>query len=566
MRPAPIGSKRARASGLVLVLLAAGLHAESARADSADLVEAGRRLYQEGVLPDGTALVGARPEGLVFEGERAACATCHRRSGMGSVEGTGDQAILVPPLAGPVLFTPARFAEHELDEAHHYVPNATWRRAMKRRAYDERSLSSALREGRNPMGEPLEAPMPRYTLDQRSLNALTAYLRTLGSTADAGAEGDEVHVGLVVAADADPADTRVVLDVVRAWMKAPVRYGGRPTGYPKPIRLHEWRLSGPAESWSKQLEDAYQRQAVFALVSGMGRAEWRPVQEFCERRRVPCVLPSIDVAPDEVGYYGMYFSRGVELEARILAEHLASKPLTSTVIQIYGDAAGREAARELSRTLRQSGIEARTRRFRAIAPHMSLAGIDEDDVIVIWLRSEALALLAGEAPSGPVAERIYLSAMLATPQHVTLPERWRNRVRFVSLDDEVSVQQEIARLRLSRWLDKRGIGSNGDPRVQADAYAAGYLFSAALARITQQEVRRPPVPLTGEHVLEELETLVSRRADGRDVIDEDLHVAHYGRMSLGPNQRIATRGGSIMRLAGPESGRLIRVSDRITPR
>jgi hypothetical protein len=71
------------------------------------LIETGRRIYEDGVLPGGELLHAVRPEGFVMKGSYAACVTCHRRSGMGSVEGSIDSTILVPPVAGPVLFAPA---------------------------------------------------------------------------------------------------------------------------------------------------------------------------------------------------------------------------------------------------------------------------------------------------------------------------------------------------------------------------------------------------------------------------------------------------------------------------
>ncbi len=42
---------------------------------------------------------------------------------MGSVEGSLELSLLVPPVAGPLLFAPARFAGTFLNEAHHWVPN-----------------------------------------------------------------------------------------------------------------------------------------------------------------------------------------------------------------------------------------------------------------------------------------------------------------------------------------------------------------------------------------------------------------------------------------------------------
>jgi hypothetical protein len=43
------------------------------------------------------------------------------------------------------------------------------------------------------------------------------------------------------------------------------------------------------------------------------------------------------------------------------------------------------------------------------------------------------------------------------------------------------------------------------------------------------------------------------------------HVAYYGRMSLGPRQRTAVRGGTLLRYAAPDSDELVAVSDRIVP-
>jgi hypothetical protein len=478
---------------------------------------------------------------------------------MGSIEGVTDKAILVPPVVGPVLFEPARYANRYLDDSHHYVPHPTWRRAMTRPAYDERTLDVALHKGLNTNGDPLEAPMPRYVLGSRARAALTAYLKQLGSASDPGVGPDGIHVAITVAPDADPEDANAVVGVVRAWARIAKGYG-------KPLILHEWRLTGAVESWMSQLDDAYAQQPVFALLSGVGRTHWEPVQSFCERHHVPCILPSVDVIPRATTHYAVYFSPGVTLEAKILGTYLAAIRPNGSVIQVVGDRAGREAAAELARRLHRAGIDTQTRRFRATAPALSTRGLTDHDVLVLWLRSEELEHLAAVSDDPPAAQDTYLSAFLATPEHVSLPEPWRERVRFVSLDDEVDVQADVARLRLARWLDRHGLSQQADRRLQADAYVACYLFNAALASIKRQEVRRPPVPLTREHVLDELETLVSKRADGTSLLDQDLHIAYYGRMSLGPNQRIATRGGSIVKFASPESRRIVLVSERITPR
>ena len=112
--PSAVKFKTASLCALVLLsATAATPRAESAPDDA--LLETGRRIYEDGVLPGGEPLRALRPEGFELEGSHAACVTCHRRSGMGSVEGSIDSTILVPPVAGPVLFAPARFATSYLD-------------------------------------------------------------------------------------------------------------------------------------------------------------------------------------------------------------------------------------------------------------------------------------------------------------------------------------------------------------------------------------------------------------------------------------------------------------------
>jgi mono/diheme cytochrome c family protein len=541
----------------VLVVVVTVAASPALGADDA-LVEAGRRIYAEGTLPGGEPLVATRPEGLRLEGRFAACGTCHRPSGMGSIEGLTEQAILVPPLAGPVLFAPARYANSFLDDSHHYIPNETWRRAMTRPGYDVASLDVALRDGINTAGIPLEAPMPLYDLDPDSLAALSAYLRELGSEPDPGNEADVLHVATIVTPDVDPADAAATLGVLRVWAGSAYSAG-------KPWRLHEWRLSGPAESWLQQLETLYEQQPVFAVLSGIGRTQWAPVQDFCEIRRVPCVLPSVDAVPAAGDHYSVHYSAGVLLEARILARHLESKSLSpGRIVHLYSSPSGRLAVEEFERRWQGSDPESLAVPYHVTVPTAAIRNLKPDDTLVLWLDEDEIRQLVVHAPE-TLASDVYISALLATPEDVELPAAWHGVTKFVTLFDDLGLQGEIARLRLERWLEQKGLNASANRRLQADAYAAAYLFNAAIAEMKREEVRRPAVPLTRAHLLEELEERLSKYDDGNQFIDTESHVAWYGRMSLGPGQRIAVRGGSIVRYESPDSNRLVRVGERIVP-
>lgn len=554
-----------RTGSLLLGLLTATAQAGSGPSVSADpLVESGRRIYQQGRLPDGSPLRAMRPEGFTLEGEQAACVSCHRESGMGSIEGSIDRTILVPPVAGPVLFAPARFDGTFLDRSHHWVPNDAWARALTRGAYDEASLGRSLREGLDPGGQRLVAPMPRYDLDDPALAALTAYLRQLGSEPAPGVEAGTLHLATVVTPDAPPGYADAVLGVLRSWSAASKSSGSD-------WHLHIWELSGPAADWPAQLEARYRERPVFALLSGAGGSEWTPVHRFCEENRIPCILPVVDVAPDGApGFYPVYFSPGVPLEARLLARYLSTEARPSDgaappIVQVFSDTAGRRAAEALAASLELGAETSSLRRFRPTAPRAALDGVDEETVLVLWLRSPEIEQLAVSLPIGPGTGAVYLSSLLAPPESVALPPAWKARVTYASMFDDLGLQGEIAKLRLSSWLDRQGLPGGQDLRVQADAYAACYLFSRALGEIRGQELRRPSVPLGREHVLETLEKGVNKYADGTELVDPDSHVAYYGRMSLGPRQRTAVRGGILLRYASPDSQRVVAASDRIVP-
>src|SRR5882762_7859333 len=100
--------------------------------------------------------------------------------------------------------------------------------------------------------------------------------------------------------------------------------------------LHVWDLSGPSETWGSQLEAFYSRQPVFALIGGAGGSSWRPIHEFSERFEIPSVFPQVNL-PVVTGTnnYTFYFSRGVTLEAEVLARFLRDQGKSGKILQVY---------------------------------------------------------------------------------------------------------------------------------------------------------------------------------------------------------------------------------------
>jgi cytochrome c553 len=553
----------ARARLLVLGTLASFAAATAPASPGAgdSPVEVGRRIYEEGVLPGGAPLTGTRPDGFVLRGAEAACGTCHRRSGYGSTEGQ----VYVPPAAGPLLFAPAPLHDptHVRADGSPAAPDVAplpRDRAEARPAYSDQTLARALRKGLDPSGLALVKPMPHYDLDDQALAALLAYLRQLSATPAPGFEERVLHLATVVTPDAPAGAREAVVGVLRAWAAtrpADVRWA-----------LHVWELTGSPDTWEAQLDQRYRDEPVFAVLSGAGGTQWLPVHRFCERAALPCVLPSLEAAPDPGDdYYSLYFAPGVTLEARLLALHLQAGGAARTagrLVQVHGDATGALAATALREGLGPNGATRIERVFTAATPGAALEGLAEDDGLVLWLRPAELTALVAGAPSGPGAGRVYLSAMLAPPQALALPASWKERVTYVSLfDPPTGLQRDLANLRLQGWLKQAGLAPTSNLRVAADAYGACYFFTLAQAEVAALRNRWVQATMNREYLLEMLESIVSKNAG--TVSDTNAYVAYYKRLSLGAGQRTAVKGGALMRYAAGDPGQLLVVEDDLVP-
>jgi hypothetical protein len=523
----------------VVVLLHAALAAAARDPPTSTtmLVEAGRKIYQEGVLPNGETLLARRSNGLTTSGEHAACILCHRRSGFGQVEGRS----LVPPVVGSVLFSPGRYRgkappQRRAATGIEVVPS----RVEARPAYDAASLGRALREGVDPAGQRFAEPMPRYELDEVGLAALAAYLRQLSSIPPPGVTADAMHVATIVAPGMPAARRLAMLDTLGEWFKQ------RRTG--RRWILHVWDLQGKPDAWEEQLDRNYAEEPVFAVLSGLGGGQWSPVHRFCERAKLPCVLPNIELAPPAEGdFYSVYFSAGLTLEAAALAKYLKEQGATDRpirVVQIFSDPAGERAAAALGEALGDS-TPVETRRYDRGAPMAALEGLADRDALVLWLRGDEVSTLTVVAPAVLPVSAMYLSATLSAPEDARLPAAWRQSARIVTQFDDPARQRARASMALIPWLSAAGRPLT-DSRVQSDTFAAAYCFADALARTRG--------PTNREWLIESLERIETCAA-----------AAGHPFLSLGPGQRHAVKSATILRYRPPGFEELDPLSRRIVP-
>jgi hypothetical protein len=537
------GARGCRRAACVLAfvgaLVGALLGSPTVRAQ-VDSIDAGRAIYQEGRLPAGGLLAGISAAGVRLEGSAAACANCHRRSGMGGNEGGRRvRSIAAPDLFGSTGIDRPRAPG---DARGRGAPGIQWQAArhLARRPYDDASLESALRTGLDPDGHPLGPLMPRYTnLDIASMHALTNYLRSLQAVTAPGVGPSELRVASVVTPDSDTQRRVAVLSVIEAW-------AARQPG----MSLEVWQLAGDPDTWGDQLRQRYRQRPVFALVAGIGAANWEPVDRFCEDLALPCILPIVDRTPvgqDAASHWSIYFAQAPGLEARVLAAYLRQSRdgMPHRVVQLFDGTAGEAAAAALAAALVGTPVAIEARPWvPGPAANAELGAWHEGDVLVAWLGAAALGQLwAALGPDRPA--RIYISAQLAPFERLPPPDRLREPVRVVSAYLDPIAQRGRTALGLLPWAAHVGVPIT-DERLQSEAFAAVSYFGDALARMQRRMDR--------EFLLETLERVVDNRP----------LAGAYLSLSLGPGQRFAAKSGHILALP-PNGERWLPISERIVP-
>lgn len=497
----------------------------------------GQALHIEGRLPDGQTLRARRTDLSDMTGPAAACAQCHRRSGLGDQEGR----LRVPPITAASLFTPGK-------------PTAVGRaasgieiagtRAETRPAYTVETFARVLRTGVDPGGRTLASWMPRYDLDDTAVADLLAWLQHLGpvgGTQVRGLDGSTLHVATIVTPDA-PAARRTVVETTLAAWAAQQRFGA------VRVALHVWSLTGAPAEWPAQLQRFLGAQPVHAVLSGAGAAEWAPVEAFCEAQALPCLFPLLDRVPDATAprHHAMYLSEGPIAEARVAARALASLTEPPTRLHLWyasdlGQAAAAEFASALARsdsaegTPRRPTLLTRDLRRQPVAPGQPALAADE--LVMGWLDTEQVrALFVQDVPA------LWLSAQMAPPESLDLPAPWRPTVRWVSLHSTPDRFNAAAATGLRPWLRTLGLPMDSATPQQGEVYAAAFFFTDALLRSRGA--------WSAEHLLERLESGVNNRAAA----------GRYLRLSLGQGQRIAAQVGQLQGYAPPAYRTLVPLS------
>ena len=481
---------------------------------SADL-DIGRALYQDGLRANGEPLTAIVTGDVEILGTQFSCNGCHGISGMGSREAS----IIVPIIAGPILFAPAVQPE--------------------RTAYDIESLATVLRDGITPSGRQIDWLMPRYRLSDEEVRSLAAYLATLSTGPAPGVDDSTVRFATVVTDNSSEQERNAVLAVLNRFAEEKSRQTRLESkrwdrGTTPESRLHTvhrdwildvWELSGQESGWGEQLRAYYERNPVFAIIGGLLPESPEPLARFCEQNAIPCVLPSTRYPESSDGdLYSLYYSRGLGLEADLIATDLKQFQF-DTLVQVYCENSATRAADRLETDLTERTIDARRLAFDCgeEAPIDLLQGLLEESresVIVYWLDKAHLSDVAV-----PPGVRVYFSSTLIGDEIEPLPDS----VSTAYLVHPYRLPGTIdpAFRRMDAWTRVRNI-ELPYPRLQGEAFFAAMLMSEIVKHLDKFYIREYVLDLLGH-------------AQGMV-----LYLPYYSRPVFGPGQRYLSKGGYVL--------------------
>ncbi|MCU7829500.1 MAG: cytochrome c [Candidatus Thiodiazotropha sp. (ex Myrtea sp. 'scaly one' KF741663)] len=536
-----------RSSVIILLLCFIAIESSAEEGKSVDSnYLLGERIYKEGLSANNKFIPTTILGDIKVTGEQVICASCHRKSGMGTTEGQQ----VVPAVAGNVLFKPLQLPTSK--------PPAP---PLLRPAYTRESLKTALITGIDANGNVLDPFMPRYEISDSELDSLIVYLNSLSATPDPGVSETDIYFSTIVIDGVDESRNTAMLDVFDAYIQqknietrnessraqnAPWHKEWIMNTYRK-WKLQVWRLKGSSDTWADQLEEYYQTQPVFAVLNGLVDDSFGPIHRFCEDNGIPCLFPTTMLPTlDENDFYTLYMNRGYIFEGETLASHLNSEYSKKRVLHI-ADTKNRNAsfsAYGLRANLHNPDYSFYDQGCDIVkAPEWET--IRKFEVIAIHADQQCTDQLLNALSERENKTTIFLSTRLYGVSLDNIPKDLRQKTRFVHTHEMPS---KINRLlaRSTGWFKHKRILNPEEKEVQANAYFSLKVAGDALKHIRGYFFR--------DYFIEKIE----------HTIDDVPYTSIYPRLSLAPGQRFSSRGYYIAKI-DEKRNRLAKITEWQAP-
>lgn len=527
----------------------------------------GERIFNQGADSSGEALQGQAEGDIDFKDAHFNCAQCHRRSGYGSSEG-GNYVL---PITGSSLFNPRSFERTDLfqklfKERQSQLFWARMRSANPRPAYTDESLARAIREGIDPSGRKLSPLMPRYKLRDQDMAGLTAYLKILSEHNDPGVDEKSIYFATVVSRNVNNGDKNAMLTTIAKyveWLNLETRGNQQHpnfspnyrSDFAKAFRIwkHDvWELSDNPADWPNELAAYYEKRPVFALIGGMAEGDWRPIHEFCEKNKLPCLFPITDLPTvEQTNHYSIYFNQGLSLEAKTIANYLRNEK-ASPIVQIFSDdAEGNIPSKVFSQSLDADSTSAienisvkNLEEFRSKWPKY-VETHPRMGAVVVWPGRFNKALLSIVGSTAQHIDRIFLPSQLLHANLTGILKNIATKLYF-SYPNELPGAYHPHAFRVRAWMNTRKLEIS-KPTIQFNTYYGLNLLQYGLEPIAEHFSR--------DYLLENIE----------HEAENALNPGTFHRLSLGPEQRFASKGAYIVQLDASGKQLIAPVSDWIAP-
>lgn len=492
----------------------------------AEMLRLGERMYREGILPSGKPMMAIVKGDVPMDGSEFTCTSCHQRSGLGSVEGS----VSTPATTGRILYKPLERLFNGVRQ------NPKYSQAPPLRpAYTDKSLAEALRSGIDPSGREFGPVMPRYRLTDEDLSILTYYLKSLSSDFSPGVSDTAIRFAVVVTDDV-PAQDR---DALIGPLERAVTYKNRMAlgvdarssksrrmlesmlpskelAY-RTIELEKWSLKGPPGTWRSQLEEYNRTKPAFALLGGITGGDWKPVHEFCEENRIPCLFPATDYpVVSEHDWYTLYLSKGLQQEGEAAARYLhtldgPSKP--TAILQVVrksreGEALATGFGRAWTVLGRPAPRTVTLAHGESLAKALASLPTEKGVTLVLWDGPESLNELDRHR-----FDRVVLSSGYLGKALLSIPEGLRDR----------------ASITYPYKLNSQGPGDDHLRQISGRAQLSAQLMAQAL------------MDMRGEYYRDRFLDAIGMMPDQDHPVFEHL--------SFGPGQRYVSKGCYIVQLS-----------------
>jgi hypothetical protein len=537
---------------MVSVQLCAAAELSSVDLPKQEIIRLGERMYREGILPSGLPLPAFIRGDVEVDSTAFSCASCHMRAGIGSVEG----GVVTPPTTGNKLYKPYR-RPPSLDD----IPDRAGRviyakTVVERPAYTRETLATALRDGIDPVSQIFNDVMPRYPLTDRDMSILISYLEYLSAEPSPGASSTEFNFATIITDDVSQEDRQALLWPLQnfiaqknqqlALYKDFIKFGYSPTIDMKyafrQATLDVWELKGPAETWTSQLAAYYTKKPVFVVLGGISNREWRPIHDFCEAQRLPCLFPITDFpVVSDTGWYTYYFNKGYAQEGEAVARYLNrldSLPADVPILQIIQDSlTGRALAAGFQRSWSElerppvTTITMTAGKLRDQAALGTLLKKNKPAVLLLWTDAEIVPQLPNLIAKLDASASVFVSSGYLGKTTAAIAEAVRQRV-YITYP-----------YRLTPYVGPKtgGIDSKVPILTSAKEFGDRRIASRSIS-VLQQATQLGLSKLNDNLQRDYLLDIMSMQMD--------LVVKDYERLSFGPGQRYVSKGCYIIQL-GP---------------